>query len=153
MAQQRSSKKTKPAVRRKVIRTEAPAVSDPIADMLTRIRNAAMARHVDVNIPVSKIKMEIASILHREGYIRGFQLVDRGKIIRIRLKYDANRRPVINGLKRVSRPGRRVYVGRERLPRVQNGLGVAILTTSQGIMTAREAARAGIGGEVIGYVW
>ncbi|HEY3398321.1 MAG TPA: 30S ribosomal protein S8 [Armatimonadota bacterium] len=136
-----------------MMRSANPAVTDPIADMLTRVRNAAMARHVDVNVPVSKMKMEIASILHREGYIRGFQLVDRGKMLRIRLKYDANRHPVINGLKRVSKPGRRVYAGREDLPRVLNGLGIAIMSTSQGVMTAREAARNGTGGEVVGYVW
>jgi small subunit ribosomal protein S8 len=150
MARQ-SSKKSKPT-RRGALAT-SPSVCDPVADMLTRIRNACMARHVDVNVPVSKLKMEIASILHREGYVRGYQLVDRGRTIRIRLKYDAERRPVINGLKRVSTPGRRVYAGRLELPRVFNGLGVAILTTSGGVVTAREAARKGIGGEVIGYVW
>ena len=150
---QRSSKKPKPAVRRKAVRTATPAVTDPIADMLTRIRNAAMAKHVDVNIPVSKMKMEIASILHREGYIRGFQLVDRGRILRIRLKYDANRRPVINGLKRVSKPGRRVYAGHEDMPRVLGGMGVAIVSTSKGIITGREAQREGVGGEVVGIVW
>ena len=150
---QRSSKKPKPAVRRKVVRTTAPAVTDPIADMLTRIRNAAMARHVDVNVPVSKMKMEIASILHREGYIRGFQLVDRGRMLRIRLKYDANRRPVINGLKRVSKPGRRVYAGHENLPRVLGGMGIAIISTSKGIITGREAQHEGVGGEVVGIVW
>src|SRR5664280_762194 len=135
---QRSSKKPKPTLRRKVVGTATPAMTDPIADMLTRIRNAAMAKHVDVNIPVSKMKMEIASILHREGYIRGFQLVDRGRILRIRLKYDANRRPVINGLKRVSKPGRRVYAGHETLPRVLGGMGVAIISTSKGIITGKD---------------
>ena len=150
---QRSSKKPKPAVRRKVVRTATSAVTDPIADMLTRIRNAAMAKHVDVNIPVSKMKTEIASILHREGYIRGFQLVDRGRILRIRLKYDATRRPVINGLKRVSKPGRRVYAGHENMPRVLGGMGVAIVSTSKGIITGREAQREGVGGEVVGIVW
>jgi small subunit ribosomal protein S8 len=150
---QRSTKKPKPAVRRKVVRTATPAVTDPIADMLTRIRNAAMAKHVDVNIPVSKMKMEIASILHREGYIRGFQLVDRGRILRIRLKYDATRRPVITGLKRVSKPGRRVYAGHENMPRVLGGMGVAIVSTSKGIITGKEAQRDGVGGEVVGIVW
>jgi small subunit ribosomal protein S8 len=129
------------------------AVTDPIADMLTRIRNAAQARHANVKVPVSKLKREIAKILHEEGYIRGFQLVGKGQCLRIRLKYDANREPVLRGLKRVSKPGRRVYVGKERLPRVFNGLGIAIISTSEGIMTAREARKRGIGGEVIGYVW
>jgi len=128
-------------------------VSDPIADMLTRIRNAAEARHANVKVPVSKIKREIAKILHEEGYIRGFQLVGKGQSLRIRLKYNANREPVLRGLKRVSKPGRRVYVQKDKLPRVFGGLGVAIVTTSQGIMTAREARRRGIGGEVIGYIW
>ncbi|NPV47467.1 MAG: 30S ribosomal protein S8 [Armatimonadetes bacterium] len=128
-------------------------VTDPIADMLTRIRNAAQARHANVKVPVSKLKREIAKILHEEGYIRGFQLVGKGQCLRIRLKYDANREPVLRGLKRVSKPGRRVYVGKDRLPRVFNGLGIAIISTSEGIMTAREARKRGIGGEVIGYVW
>jgi small subunit ribosomal protein S8 len=104
-------------------------------------------------VPVSKIKREIAKILHEEGYIRGFQLVGKGQSLRIRLKYNANREPVLRGLKRVSKPGRRVYVQKDKLPRVFGGLGVAIVTTSQGIMTAREARRRGIGGEVIGYIW
>jgi small subunit ribosomal protein S8 len=128
-------------------------VTDPIADMMTRIRNAAQARHANVKVPVSKMKWEIAKILHEEGYIRGFQLVGKGQSLRIRLKYDANREPVLRGLKRVSKPGRRVYVGKDRLPRVFGGLGVAIVTTSQGVMTAREARKAGVGGEVIGYIW
>lgn len=152
MMAQRSAKKTR-RPRRKPIRRCNLMVSDPIADMLTRIRNAAMAKHGDVNVPVSKMKMEIASILHREGYIRGFQLVDRGRQLRIRLKYDAKRQPVINGLKRISKPGRRVYAGRHELPRVLNGLGVAILSTSEGVITAKDAGRRGIGGEVVSYVW
>jgi len=127
--------------------------TDPIADMLTRIRNAAYARHANVKVPVSKMKREIAKILHEEGYIRGFQLVGKGQWLRIRLKYDANREPVIRGLKRVSKPGRRVYVTKDKLPRVFGGLGIAIVSTDQGIMTAREARKRGIGGEVIGYVW
>ncbi len=127
--------------------------SDPIADMLTRIRNAVMARHNNVKIPVSKMKLEIAKILHEEGYIRGYQLVAKGREMRIRLKYDEDNEPVIRGLKRVSKPGRRVYVGRKDLPVVLSGLGIAILSTDQGIMTAREAKRRGIGGEVLAYVW
>jgi small subunit ribosomal protein S8 len=121
--------------------------------MLTRIRNAAMAKHLEVNVPVSKMKTEIASILLREGYIRGFQLVDRGRQLRIRLKYDSRRQPAISGLKRVSRPGRRVYARHEELPRVLGGLGVAILSTSQGVVTAKDATHKGIGGELVGYIW
>ncbi len=129
------------------------ALSDPIADMLTRIRNAAQAKHTNVRVPVSKIKLEIAKILHEEGYIRGFQLVGKGRDVRIRLKYDDHREPIIQGLKRVSKPGRRVYAGKEELPRVLGGLGVSIVSTSQGVMTAKEARKRGIGGEVIGHIW
>lgn len=128
-------------------------LTDPIADMLTRIRNAAQARHANVKVPVSKMKREIAKILHEEGYIRGFQLVGKGQSLRIRLKYNANREPVLRGLKRISKPGRRVYVPKDRLPRVFGGLGIAIVSTSEGIMTARDARKRGIGGEVVGYVW
>ena len=140
MAQRNTTNKKAKLTRSKGPRLGTPAVSDPIADMLTRIRNAAMAKHVDVNVPVSKMKTEIASILLREGYIRGFQLVDRGRQLRIRLKYDARRQPAISGLKRVSKPGRRVYARHDDLPRVLNGLGVAILSTSEGIVTAKDAA-------------
>jgi len=134
------------------------AITDPIADMLTRLRNANAARHANVEIPASKIKVEIAKILHEEGFIRGFQLVGKGKTLRVRLKYTAERQPVLNGLKRVSRPGRRVYVGCDALPRVLGGLGIAIVSTSSGIMTAQRARRAGdkqtgVGGEVLAYVW
>jgi small subunit ribosomal protein S8 len=129
------------------------ALTDPIADMLTRIRNGALARHLDVNVPVSKLHLEIAKILHREGYIRGYQLVNKGRTVRIRLRYDAQKEPVIHGLRRVSKPGRRVYAGKDRLPRVLGGLGVAIVSTSQGVMTDREARSRRIGGEVIGQVW
>jgi small subunit ribosomal protein S8 len=129
------------------------AISDPIADMMTRIRNAAQAKHTNVRVPVSKVKLEIAKILHEQGYIRGFQLVGKGRDVRIRLKYDAHREPVVRGIKRVSKPGRRVYVGKDGLPRVLGGLGVAIISTSEGIMTDREARHRGVGGEVVGYVW
>lgn len=134
------------------------AITDPIADMLTRLRNANAARHANVEIPASKMKVEIAKILHEEGFIRGFQLVNRGKTLRIRLKYSSDRQPVLNGLKRVSKPGRRVYVGRAKLPRVLGGLGIAILSTSSGVMTARKARQMGdnnqgIGGEVLCYIW
>ncbi len=128
-------------------------LTDPIADMLTRIRNAAVARHLDVDVPVSKLHLEIAKILHREGYIRGYQLINRGRTARLRLRYDAHRHPVLNGLKRVSKPGRRVYAGKERLPRVLGGLGVAIVSTSHGVLTDREARKRGVGGEVIAEVW
>ncbi len=128
-------------------------VTDGIADMLTRLRNAAEARHTSVDVPVSKMKRQIAKILHDEGYIRGFQLVDRGSSLRIRLRYNEYREPILHGLKRVSKPGRRVYVGKNDLPRVLGGLGIAIISTSSGVMTARDARRRGIGGEVIGYIW
>jgi small subunit ribosomal protein S8 len=128
-------------------------VTDGIADMLTRIRNAVEARHASVDVPVSNLKRQIAKILYDEGYIRGFQLADYGTSLRIRLKYDEYRQPVIHGLKRVSKPGRRVYVGKADLPRVLGGLGVAIVSTSRGVMTAREARKRGVGGEVLGYVW
>jgi len=128
-------------------------LTDPIADMLTRIRNAALARHLDVDVPVSKLHLEIAKILHREGYIRGYQLINRGRTARLRLRYDPHRQPVLNGLKRISKPGRRVYAGKEVLPRVLGGLGIAIVSTSQGILTDREARKRGVGGEVIAEVW
>ncbi len=128
-------------------------VTDGIADMLTRIRNAAEARHTSVDVPVSGIKRQIARILHDEGYIRGFQLVSRGRSLRIRLRYTDRREPVLHGLKRVSKPGRRVYAGRRDLPRILGGIGVAIISTSSGVMTARDARKRGVGGEVIGYVW
>jgi small subunit ribosomal protein S8 len=134
------------------------AITDPIADMLTRLRNANAARHANVEIPASKMKVEIAKILHEEGFIRGFQLVGKGKTLRVRLKYTADRLPVLNGLKRVSRPGRRVYVKRDALPRVLGGLGIAIVSTSSGVMTAHKARQAGdrhagVGGEIVAYVW
>jgi len=129
------------------------AVTDPIADMLTRIRNAATAKHTNVRVPMSKIKLEIAKILHEEGYIRGFQLVGKGRDLRIRLKYDEHREPIIKGLKRVSKPGRRVYAGATKLPRVLGGLGVVIVSTSQGVITARQARKRRVGGEVLGYIW
>ena len=131
-------------------------MADPIADMLTRIRNAQMKRHKVVAMPVSKMKVEIARILKQEGFIRGYDV--RGKAphakLRIFLRYeDDGRRPVIAGLQRVSKPGRRVYSAKDEIPWVRSGLGVAILSTSKGVMTGREARRAGVGGEVICYVW
>jgi len=130
-------------------------VTDPIGDMLTRIRNANTAYHESVDVPLSKIKLEIAKILKREGFIKGFKLVKEDKIpmIRIFLKYGPNKEKVISGLKRVSKPGRRIYVGKDELPKVMGGLGIAILSTSSGIMTDKEAREKGIGGEVLCYVW
>ena len=128
-------------------------LTDPIADMLTRVRNAAIARHLDVDVPVSKMHLQIAKILHREGYIRGYQLINRGRTVRIRLRYDEHREPVIQGLKRISKPGRRIYAGKDELPRVIGGLGVAIISTSQGVLTDRQARERGVGGEVVGQIW
>jgi len=128
---------------------------DPIADMLTRIRNANHAKHEFVDIPASKIKKEIANILLEEGYIKGFDVIDDGKqgIIRVELRYQQNKERVITGIKRISKPGLRVYVGKEDTPRVLGGLGIAILSTSKGIVTDKNARTQGVGGEVICYVW
>jgi len=130
-------------------------MTDPIADMLTRIRNANHAKHEFVDIPASKIKKEIANILLEEGYIKGFDVIDDGKqgIIRVELKYQQNKERVITGIKRISKPGLRVYVGKEETPRVLGGLGIAILSTSKGIVTDKKARTQGVGGEVICYVW
>jgi small subunit ribosomal protein S8 len=130
-------------------------VSDPIADMLTRIRNAIMARHENVSVPASKMKLAIAKILKEEGFITNYEVV-RGKphrVIKIDLKYlDANE-PAISGLKRVSKPGLRVYVQKKEIPRVYGGLGVAIISTSKGLRTGQQAWRQGSGGELLCYVW
>ncbi len=130
-------------------------ITDPIADMLTRIRNANSAKHQTVDVPVSKMKTAIADILKNEGYIKGYETVDDGKqgMIRITLKYGANKEKVISGLERVSKPGLRVYSGAEELPRVLKGLGIAIISTSKGIMTDKEARKAHIGGEVLAFIW
>lgn len=135
-------------------------MTDPIADMLTRIRNATRARHMRVDVPASKVKLEIARILEHEGYIQGFRLVDqptrRGSVartLRLALKYGPRGERVISGIERVSRPGRRVYTGRDEVPRVLGGLGTSILTTSRGVMTGREALKVGVGGEVLCNVW
>jgi len=130
-------------------------MTDPIADMLTRIRNALQAKKEEVDIPSSKLKLRIAEILKEEGYIKDFKLIQDAKqgIIRIFLKYDEYGEPVISGLKRISKPGRRIYVSKDKIPRVMRGLGIAILTTSKGVMTDREARKMGVGGEVICYVW
>jgi len=130
-------------------------MTDPIADMLTRIKNALRAKKEEVDIPSSNLKLRIAEILKEEGYIKDFKLIQDAKqgIIRVFLKYDEYGEPLISGLKRVSKPGRRIYVSKDQIPRVMRGLGVAILTTSKGIMTDREARKMGVGGEVICYVW
>ncbi|AEH46204.1 MULTISPECIES: 30S ribosomal protein S8 [Parageobacillus] len=130
-------------------------MTDPIADMLTRIRNANMVRHEKLEVPASKIKREIAEILKREGFIRDVEYIEDNKqgILRIFLKYGPNNERVITGLKRISKPGLRVYVKAHEVPRVLNGLGIAILSTSQGILTDKEARQKGTGGEVLAYVW
>ncbi len=129
--------------------------TDPIADMLTRIRNALVAKHDEVDIPASNMKLAIAQILLDEGYIRDFKVKgeDVSKTIHIRLKYGPNRQRVITGLKRISKPGLRVYARKDKLPRVLNGLGIAIISTSKGIMTDRAARKEAIGGEVLAYIW
>ena len=130
-------------------------VTDPIADMLTRVRNAGMARHDSVLVPLSKTKRAVADILKDEGFIRDVDTVRQGawRVLRLRLLTTGRGRTAIRGLKRVSRPGLRVYVGRDEIPRVYGGLGVAILSTSQGVMTGQDARDRGIGGEVLCYVW
>jgi len=131
-------------------------MSDPIADMLTRIRNANTAKHDTVDIPASKMKIAIANILLEEGYIKKYNLVEDGnfKTIRIELKYGANKNEkIISGLKRISKPGLRVYANREELPKVLGGLGVAIISTNQGVVTDKEARKLAVGGEVLAFVW
>ena len=129
--------------------------TDPIADMLTRIRNANSSKHKTVDVPSSKIKVAIAEILFKEGYIKSFEEIenDTQGIIRITLKYDQKGGKVIDGIKRISKPGLRVYAGKDDLPKVLNGLGIAIISTSKGLKTDKEAREAGIGGEVLAYVW
>ena len=129
-------------------------VSDPIADMLTRIRNAGKQKHQSVDVPYSKVKNEIAKILLNEGYVSNVEIAENGshKTIRIELKYDSNK-PVIQGLKRISKPGLRNYVEVENLPRVLNGLGIAIISTSKGIMTDKQARKENVGGEVLAFIW
>lgn len=129
--------------------------SDPIADMLTRIRNAIAVRHTQVTAPSSRMKVAIAKVLREEGYVQGYdETKDRPQpVLRIWLKYSEDAEPTISALKRVSKPGCRVYAGRRELPRVLSGMGIAILSTSQGIMTDKKARRLGVGGEVLCYVW
>lgn len=151
-------------------------MTDPIADMITRLRNAVHARHQRVDVPASRFKTEIARILEQEGYIQGYRVVDakdsgerrtaddaapetaaaadaQSRVIRIFLKYGPRGENVISGLQRVSRPGRRVYLGREDVPKVMAGLGTSIMTTSRGVMTGKDAVKAGVGGEVLCNVW
>ena len=131
-------------------------MSDPIADMLTRIRNANTAKHDTVDVPSSKMKLAIADILLEEGYIKKYDLIDEGnfKTMRITLKYGADRNDkIISGLKRISKPGLRIYAGKDELPRVLGGLGIAIISTNQGVVTDKKARELQVGGEVLAYVW
>ena len=130
-------------------------ITDPIADMLTRIRNAGAARHATVEVPASSMKKAIAQILLDEGYIKAFEVVENGTqgTIKITLKYSANKEKAISGLRRVSKPGLRVYAGAEELPRVLKGLGIAIISTSKGIMTDKKARELHVGGEVLAFIW
>ena len=130
-------------------------ITDPVADMLTRIRNAVSAKHDTVDVPASNMKKSIAQILLDEGYIKSFQLIDDGTqgIIRIALKYNAGKEKVLTGLRRVSKPGLRVYAGADELPRVLRGLGIAIISTSKGVMTDKAARAAHVGGEVLAFIW
>ncbi|MCD8574564.1 MAG: 30S ribosomal protein S8 [Erysipelotrichaceae bacterium] len=130
------------------------SITDPIADLLTRIRNAVSAKHESVEIPASKEKLEIVRILKEEGFILGYSVSsDAKKVITVNLKYGANNQKVISGIKRISKPGLRVYAEVDKLPRVLNGLGIAIISTSHGVMTDRDARKKNVGGEVIAYVW
>jgi small subunit ribosomal protein S8 len=130
-------------------------LTDPVADFLTRIRNAIRARHQKLDVPASKLKTEIARILKEEGYIQNYKAVEENghKVLRVYLKYSASNEAVICDLERISRPGCRVYVGRDEIKRVQGGLGISILTTPKGVMTGRQARREGVGGEILCQVW
>ncbi|RQD70189.1 MAG: 30S ribosomal protein S8 [Tindallia sp. MSAO_Bac2] len=130
-------------------------MTDPLADMLTRVRNASAVKHESVDVPASNIKKEIARLLLEEGFIKSFDVIEDGKqgLIRIQLKYGKNEEKVISGIKRISKPGLRVYANKDDVPRVLGGLGVAIISTSKGLVTDKQAREAGVGGEVIAYVW
>jgi small subunit ribosomal protein S8 len=130
-------------------------MTDPIADMLTRIRNAVAAKHDYVNVPASKLKLAIARVLREEGFIRDFELLEDGsrKALRIHLVYTGKKEPILSGIRRVSKPGLRVYVQKREIPRVYGGLGIAILSTPQGVMTGQQAWRRQVGGELLCYVW
>ena len=131
------------------------SMTDPIADMLTRIRNANMVGHESVDVPASKMKKSIAEILLKEGYIKGYDVIEDNKqgIIRIQMKYGQNKEKVITGIKKISKPGLKVYAKRDEIPKVLGGLGVAIISTSNGVMTDRDARKNKLGGEVIAFVW
>ncbi len=131
------------------------SMTDPIADMLTRIRNALMAKHDKVDIPVSKVKVDIAILLKEEGYIKNYKLIKSKKhgIIRVYLKYDIDNNNIIQGIQRISKPGNRIYVSKNKIPKVLNGLGIALISTSRGLLSDRVCRQEGIGGEVIGHVW
>lgn len=130
-------------------------ITDPIADMLTRVRNASQARHGVTEVPFSNVKLAIAKIMEQEGYIAGFTIREDGnrKYLVLQLKYDENRQPVVNGLRRLSRPGRRVYAGMHDIPRVLGGMGTVVISTNRGVMTGREARRRHLGGELIAEIW
>lgn len=130
-------------------------MTDPVADMLTRIRNANVVKHDKLELPASKLKAEIADILKREGYVRDFEVLEDNKqgVLRIFLKYGAQEQRVITGLKKISKPGRRVYAKADEVPRVLNGLGTAIVSTSKGVLSDREARQQAVGGEVLAYIW
>ena len=130
-------------------------ITDPIADMLTRIRNANSSKHKTVDIPASKMKLSIAEILLNEGYIKSFEEINETAqgVIRVTLKYDEKGTRVIDGLKRISKPGLRVYAAKDELPKVLNGLGIAIISTSKGLKTDKQARELGVGGEVLAYIW
>jgi small subunit ribosomal protein S8 len=134
------------------------SMTDPVADFLTRLRNAARAQHHDVTMPSSRLKRELARILSEQGYIERYEVSEAsgdrpGEELTVTLKYTADRKPVISGIQRVSRPGRRTYVDHDHIPRIQGGMGTAILSTSQGVMTGHDARQAGVGGEVVAQVW
>jgi small subunit ribosomal protein S8 len=130
-------------------------LTDPISDYLTRVRNAIAAQHVEVEMPASRLKRELTRILEEQGYVEGFAVEPTpvGDVIRIKLKYTDGRRPVVTGIRRISRPGRRRYVSHDEIPRVMGGMGTAIMSTSVGVMTGHEAKQKGVGGEVVAYVW
>ena len=129
------------------------SMSDPIADMLTRIRNANSAYHEKVEMPASTVKAAVLNILKEEGFIKNFESVNEGKTLKVSLKYGSNKEKVISGIKRISKPGLRVYAKKEELPRVLGGLGIAVISTSKGVMSDKTARKLGLGGEVIAYVW
>jgi small subunit ribosomal protein S8 len=131
------------------------SMTDPIADMLTRVRNASAQRHSRVEMPTSRMKLEIARIMTEQGYVSGYEVVqgEHGDVLRIELKYGRNRERVISGIKRVSKPGRRIYARKDSLPKVLGGLGTAVISTSRGLVTSAEAKKLGVGGEVICFIW